>query len=173
MNRWSDWWNQALKDLEHAKRSLQAGDLEWAAFAAQQAAEKAVNALILSLGCEHGKDTVDRLLQKLPAGMVVPVDVHDAARRLDQDYLPERSPDGLTLIFRNKDLYTNKRAEGVIRDAEKILEFCRSRIPGKKKEGPRAPPRGPSNRFRRASPAGGGSRGNPRWLGPGETFQAP
>jgi len=36
---------QALKDLSHARLSLENGDFEWACFAAQQAGEKAVKAL--------------------------------------------------------------------------------------------------------------------------------
>jgi len=46
-NRWRDWFNQAVKDLEHAEDSRRAGRHEWACFAAQQAAEKAVKALHL------------------------------------------------------------------------------------------------------------------------------
>ncbi len=134
MNRWKDWWNQASKDLEHAKKSLQAGDLEWAAFAAQQGAEKAVNALILSFGGEARRDTVNGLLRKLSTWVVIPAEVREAARRLDQDYLPGRYPDGLTYIFWNEDLYTNKMAEGAVRDGEMILTFCGSRIPGQKEE---------------------------------------
>jgi predicted nucleotidyltransferase len=42
MNRWRDWWDQSARDLAHARHALEAGDFEWAAFAAQQAAEKAL-----------------------------------------------------------------------------------------------------------------------------------
>jgi len=45
VSRATDWLRQALRDLEHAKRSVELGDYEWACFAAQQAAEKAVKAL--------------------------------------------------------------------------------------------------------------------------------
>ncbi len=49
-NRAPDWFNQALRDLEQAEDSRKAGRHEWACFAAQQAAEKAVKALHLHLG---------------------------------------------------------------------------------------------------------------------------
>jgi HEPN domain-containing protein len=49
MRRHSDWLRQAQRDLEHARRSQEAGDYEWACFAAQQAAEKALKALHLAL----------------------------------------------------------------------------------------------------------------------------
>ena len=42
-----DWFNQALRDIEQAEDSRKAGRHEWACFAAQQAAEKAVKALHL------------------------------------------------------------------------------------------------------------------------------
>jgi len=42
MNRWSDWWEQAKRDLDHAAHALDDRDFELAAFAAQQAAEKAL-----------------------------------------------------------------------------------------------------------------------------------
>lgn len=42
MNRWGDWSEQASRDLRHAKHALQDEDFEGAAFAAQQAAEKAL-----------------------------------------------------------------------------------------------------------------------------------
>lgn len=51
-NRARDWLAQALVDLEEAQDARRAGRHEWACFAAQQAAEKAVRALHLSLGQE-------------------------------------------------------------------------------------------------------------------------
>ncbi len=50
--RWGDWLRPAEADLEHARRSLASGDHEWACFAAQQAAEKAVKSLHLARGQE-------------------------------------------------------------------------------------------------------------------------
>ncbi|GGM97869.1 hypothetical protein GCM10007092_09440 [Thermus composti] len=52
MNRARDWLLQAEKDLEMAEIAKGAGRHEWACFAAQQAAEKAVKALHLHLGQE-------------------------------------------------------------------------------------------------------------------------
>ncbi len=52
MNRALDWLKQADYDLELAHLAAGAGRHEWACFAAQQAAEKAVKAVHLSLGQE-------------------------------------------------------------------------------------------------------------------------
>ena len=39
-SRHADWLKQGQRDLAHGRRSLDAGDYEWACFAAQQGAEK-------------------------------------------------------------------------------------------------------------------------------------
>ncbi len=60
VNRWPDWWEQGMRDLKHAGNALLDEDYEWAAFAAQQAAEKALKALILSLGGEPWGHSITR-----------------------------------------------------------------------------------------------------------------
>ncbi len=49
VDRSRDWLSQAQRDLEQAEHSRSAGWHEWACFAAQQSAEKAVKALHLHL----------------------------------------------------------------------------------------------------------------------------
>lgn len=49
-NRHLDWLRQAEADLESAGTSLRGGHFEWACFAAQQAAEKAVKAIYVKKG---------------------------------------------------------------------------------------------------------------------------
>lgn len=61
-NRSGDWLAQAERDLEQAEHSRGAGRHEWACFAAQQAAEKAVNVLHLSHGQEAHGHVVAKLL---------------------------------------------------------------------------------------------------------------
>jgi HEPN domain-containing protein len=62
-NRAGDWFAQACRDLDQAEDSRRAGRHEWACFAAQQGAEKAVKALHLSLGQEAHGHVVARLLR--------------------------------------------------------------------------------------------------------------
>lgn len=50
VNRGPDWWRQAQADFRHAQNAQADGDWEWAAFAAQQAGEKALKALVLARG---------------------------------------------------------------------------------------------------------------------------
>ncbi|GBD09720.1 hypothetical protein HRbin22_01980 [Candidatus Thermoflexus japonica] len=91
-NRAMDWFRQAERDLEQAEDSRRAGRHEWACFAAQQAAEKAVKALHRSCGQEAWGHGIARLLQELPDAISVPPDLIEKARVLDNFYIPPRYP---------------------------------------------------------------------------------
>jgi len=93
-NRAPDWFDQAVRDLGQAQDSRGAERHEWACFAAQQAAEKAVKALHLSLKQEAWGYVVARLLQELPAAVEVPSDLVEKARVLDNFYVPTRYANG-------------------------------------------------------------------------------
>jgi HEPN domain-containing protein len=64
-NRAPDWLSQSGHDLDHARHALEAGDYDWACFAAHQSAEKAVQALIFGLNGEAWGHAVVRLLEDL------------------------------------------------------------------------------------------------------------
>ena len=93
-NRATDWLAQSRRDLEHAEDSQRAGKHEWACFAAQQAAKKAVKALHLALGQEAWGHVVARLLRALPEDIAVGDDLVDKGRVLDGFYIPARYPNG-------------------------------------------------------------------------------
>lgn len=123
-NRQSDWYRQAEADLRHAHNSRDAGDHEWACFAAQQAAEKAVKALIQSLGGEGWGHSVTILLGDLGERLHVPEGVIEAGKRLDKHYIPARYPNGYDQGAPT-DFYTGPEADTAIRDADRILGYCR------------------------------------------------
>lgn len=91
-NRAQDWLNQAKKDLEQAKDSQRLGHHEWACFAAQQAAEKAVKGLHLHLGQEAWGHVVAKLLEELPKTLEIPAELLEKAKVLDNFYIPSRYP---------------------------------------------------------------------------------
>jgi HEPN domain-containing protein len=91
-DRANDWFQQAKRDLDQAKSSKAEARHEWACFAAQQAAEKAVKALHLSLGQEAWGRVVARLLKELP--IAVPDELIDKAKVLDAFYIPTRYANG-------------------------------------------------------------------------------
>jgi HEPN domain-containing protein len=126
--RTKDWFRQSEKDLQHAKRSVDAGDFEWACFAAQQAAEKAVKSLYQSIHVDAIGHSVSRMLQDLPISLKPPEDILQRAKELDKHYIPARypnfHPEGAPM-----DYYTALEARRSVEGAERILEFIRSKIP--------------------------------------------
>jgi HEPN domain-containing protein len=126
-NRARDWFNQATRDLEQAEDSRRAGRHEWACFAAQQAAEKAVKALHLHLGQEAWGHVVARLLQELPHTIHVPGELVEKGRVLDSFYIPPRYPNSHPegAPFEH---YGPLQSEEAIRYAHEILELSRSQM---------------------------------------------
>ncbi|MBS7634265.1 HEPN domain-containing protein [Candidatus Bathyarchaeota archaeon] len=127
VSRAGDWLRQALRDYEHARRSLEMGDYEWSCFASHQAAEKAVKALYQDLGIEVWGHSVSRLLENLPEGFKPSEELIDGAKELDRHYVPSRypnfHPEGAPL-----DYYTKADAERAVKYAGEIIEFTRNKI---------------------------------------------
>ena len=128
-DRSSDWLNQALRDLEQAHDSKAAGRHEWACFAAQQAAEKAVKALHLANGQEAWGHTLAKLLSELPEGAAVPAALIDKGRVLDAFYIPPRYPDSYPegAPFEH---FGSIQSEEAIRYAGEIIAFVREKMAG-------------------------------------------
>lgn len=126
-NRTPDWFRQALRDLKQAEDSRRAGRHEWACFAAQQAAEKAVRALHLHLGQEAWGHVVAHLLQELPEAVSVPRQLIEQGRVLDNFYIPSRYPNShpAGAPFEH---YGPLQSEEALRHARAIVEFVRSQM---------------------------------------------
>ena len=93
-SRADDWLKQADRDLEQAKESEQSQKFEWACFAAQQAAEKAVKALHLHHGQEAWGHVISKLLSELPETTQASEELINKAKVLDNFYIPARYPNG-------------------------------------------------------------------------------
>ncbi|MFW6152360.1 MAG: HEPN domain-containing protein [Verrucomicrobiota bacterium] len=126
-NRDMDWFRQAGRDLEQAEDSGQAGRHEWACFAAQQAAEKAVKALHLNRGQEAWGHVVAKLLAELGTNVKTPGDLVDKARILDAYYIGPRyaygHPEGAPFEH-----YGKLQSAEAIKYAREIIEFVRSEM---------------------------------------------
>ena len=122
VDRSKDWLAQAERDLDHAISSQKD---EWACFAAQQSAEKAVKALHLSLKQEAWGHVVARLLTELP--LRVPEDLVEKAKVLDGFYIPTRyangHPEGAPFEH-----YGKIHSKDAIQYAGEILDFVRSQM---------------------------------------------
>jgi HEPN domain-containing protein len=126
-SRADDWFRQAERDLVQARRSLEDGLYEWAAFAAQQGAEKAVKAVYQRLGGEARGHSVTQLLAALPGGTRPAPGLVEMAKELEKHYIgpryPNSYPEGAPMDF-----YTRAEAERALDAAERVLEHCRRHL---------------------------------------------
>ena len=113
---------QAERDLAHARRDLEDGFYEWAAFSAQQAAEKAVKAVFQRLGAVAWGHSVADLLFELSKTFEVPEDLIKAALALDKAYIPSRYPDAHPSGTPSA-RFTRSESAALIQHAEAILAF--------------------------------------------------
>ena len=128
-NRAADWLNQAQRDYQHAIDSHERRDHEWACFAAQQAAEKAVKALHLSIGQDAWGHAIAKILKELPAEVSVPAGLVNKAMVLDNFYIPSRYPDSHPegAPFEH---YGELQSKETIAYAGEIIAFVRSKMAG-------------------------------------------
>ena len=101
---------------------------EWAAFCAQQSAEKAAKALIQSLHGSVRGYSITEMMRHLPASVEVPKSVLGGAQELDRVYLTSRYPNGFA-SGTPADYFNEEAARELVEYARTILEFCRSKIP--------------------------------------------
>src|SRR5262249_20771014 len=113
---------QAERDLEQARASARDGFHEWACFAAQQAAEKALKAALYS-HLRHARthvliDLIDDLHANAPETLL------DHARVLDNYYIPTRYANGHDsgAPFSH---YGARQSEQAIEYASVLIEFAR------------------------------------------------
>lgn len=122
-----DWLAQAERDLRHAHNALDDQDYEWACFAAQQAAEEAVKAVLLRRGLEGWGHSISHLLASLPPQDTVPAGVRESALMLDRYYIINRYPNGFAQGAPG-DYFLHKDAIDAIEHAYRVLEFVRGRL---------------------------------------------
>ncbi|MBI4676973.1 MAG: HEPN domain-containing protein [Elusimicrobia bacterium] len=126
--RYKDWLAQAESDLEHARKSVPMRDFNWACFASQQAAEKALKAIYDFLGGEGWGHSVVKLVRELPSEHApAAAGLLDKAASLDKLYIPTRYPNGFA-IGSAAEYYTEQEALQAIAHAGDILSFVKSQI---------------------------------------------
>jgi HEPN domain-containing protein len=128
-DRARDWFRQAEHDCRHARTAAAAGDHDWACFAAQQAAEKALKALAERRGGEAWGHSLLALVGAL--GEVEPeiASLREAAIRLDRYYIQTRYPNGFD-AGAPADYFLEADSRQAIVDAESVIAFVGRRLSG-------------------------------------------
>ncbi|MCS7278983.1 MAG: HEPN domain-containing protein [Thermodesulfobacteriaceae bacterium] len=117
------WLKQAEYDLEDARKAFQWGSFNLCCFLAQQAAEKAVKAILFACGCEEvWGHSVGSLLQIASNFYLQLKELLPLAKSLDKYYIPTRYPDVLPDDAIPSEVYDEEDAQRALHKAEKILE---------------------------------------------------
>jgi HEPN domain-containing protein len=127
MDRSADWLKQAENDLRAAEDSAKTGHHEWAAFQAQQSAEKAAKALVQSLHGAVRGHSITEMLRQLPELVEVRTGLLEGAQELDKVYVTARYPNGFT-SGTPSDYFNAKSSGELLGYAREILDWCRSQI---------------------------------------------
>jgi HEPN domain-containing protein len=122
-----DWFRQAEHDCQHARHATRDGDYDWACFAAQQAGEKALKALVARLGGDAWGHSLLTLVTALTALEPEVAPLREAAIVLDRFYIPTRYPNGFD-AGAPQDYFLEGDARQAIAHAEQIIEFVRRRL---------------------------------------------
>lgn len=148
VNRSKDWIKQAEKDIEAAADSASSKHFEWCCFQAQQGAEKALKALLLSHNLDawgHGivhmykkwldleKEDKSRTqpgekgsASELPEGQD-PDGLLASSQELDRHYIQPRYPNGFASGY-PAEYYNETLARECLNHARKLLAFAKRKI---------------------------------------------
>jgi HEPN domain-containing protein len=129
MNRWKDWYEQGIRDMERAELDKKFGFYEWACFTSQQAAEKVIKGVGMKLGINLWGHSLTEMLALLSSEIKIPKDIEEKAKLLDLYYIPPRYPNGFP-SGKPADYFTERQAEEAINAANSIIRFCEKHIFG-------------------------------------------
>jgi HEPN domain-containing protein len=129
MNRWKDWYEQGIRDLERAKLDYEYKYYEWVCFTAHPSAEKVLKALALKLGFNVWGHSLSEILNIIASKMEISEELKGSAKLLDLFYIPTRYPN---MFFAGKpaDYFTEKQAREALDAANNIIRFCESHLFG-------------------------------------------
>ena len=125
------WLRQAERDLIHARRSAAQKDPEWACYAAQQAAEKALKAVLIDLGTRpppiHDLIVLARLITDQDALDGATMDGFGDLAALTEFNVTARYPLGDGLMAPG-DAITPGRADAALATADRVMAFARTAL---------------------------------------------
>ena len=126
--RYRDWLEEAVDDLEAARRLFEFSMWSKVCFFSHQAAEKALKALcIKKLGRYVQTHSVARLLEELGGAVELPEGLAERARRLDRHYIPTRYPSAWPEPPPHKH-YSRRDAEEALTAAAEVVELAKREV---------------------------------------------
>jgi HEPN domain-containing protein len=123
-NRARDWLATAENDLLWGRDSAEHGFHSQACFIAQQVAEKALKAVALHRGVDQLKSHSVRQIAQF---LQVNAEIEEAAKVLDQYYIPTRYPDAFA-EGAPQSYYDRQQADAALRLAEIVLNRAREEL---------------------------------------------
>ncbi|MEM2902145.1 MAG: HEPN domain-containing protein [Candidatus Bathyarchaeia archaeon] len=115
---------QAESDLRKAENDLKTYDWDSAAFWSQQAAEKALKALLLNFGKTHRGHDLLELRDILKTDMNLEVgSIEKELRELTVHYTISRYPNAANAL--PTDLYDREKAHELVEKAKKVIEWVK------------------------------------------------
>lgn len=126
-NRAFDWFLQAKRDYEKATLDWKHGFYEWCCFTAQQAGEKAIEALYYKNNQSVRGHSLVRMLEGLASQVAVPEELYHYARILDRYYREARYPNGFP-EGSPFEFFDETIAKEALYAARAILEFCENHL---------------------------------------------
>jgi HEPN domain-containing protein len=126
MNRFRDWMEQAERDPKRAEIDVRHEFWEWACFTAQQAAEKAVKALLMNRGAAVRGHAITPMLRQLP-DLEVPRGILELGQLLAAYYIPTRYPNGFPQ-GKPADYFNESKAGEAVDAAQELFRFCHDHL---------------------------------------------
>jgi len=121
------WLEQSIEDLNTAKDTLSTGHYYAVAFWSHQAAEKALNALLIDGGKAVGTHDLNELLNVIHDELNIPInDVLSDVNKLTVHYTISRYPDAANGVPAR--LYSKSYAEELLSSAQRVVEWVRRNL---------------------------------------------
>lgn len=123
------WLRQAEFDLKESERALTNRSFAYAAFFAEQSAQKSLKAFLLSMGSRYIViHSVGELLKEATALENSFESLIESGKKLDRHYLATRYPDALPEPAIPAESYVEDDAKEAILIAQKIFSHCKKFI---------------------------------------------
>lgn len=124
LRRTADWMEQAKGELKAAKDLYATSNYAWCCFTCQQAAEKALKAILEHLGTPTIGYNLLALVSEISKHINVPKEVEDACRILNRYYIPTRYPNAFS-SGAPVHMFNEDDAKDALERLGKVMEFAR------------------------------------------------